>query len=202
MSPSIGVLAYGSLISDPGCELEDAEVARHSDVETPFLIEFARKSRSRDEAPTLIPVERGGARVSATVIELRKDINLEQARNIVYRREVHDVCNRQRTYEHVPPTQTNVSVKTIDGFADLDRVLYTQILSNIDDVSPEHLAELAIESARGAAGDERRDGITYLRQALSHGIETPLSGPYRKAILRKTGTDNLREARAAARTGS
>lgn len=201
MSPSIGVLAYGSLISKPGCELEDAEIARHPDVETPFRVEFARKSRSRDDAPTLIPVDEEGAPVSATVIELRKDIDLERARNMVYRREVHDVCNWDRTYEHVRPTRTNVSVETLEDFAGLDQVLYTRILSNIDDVCPDHLAELAIESARGPAGADGKDGITYLRRALSHGIKTPLSGPYREAILRKTEADNLEEAHAAVRTG-
>lgn len=202
MNPSIGVLAYGSLIGDPGCELRDAEIARHSEVQTPFPIEFARKSSRRDDAPTLIPVESGGAKVAATVIELREDIGLDLARDMVYRREVHDVCNWEQNYEHGPPTTTNVSVRTLDDFSGLDRVLYTQILSNIDDVSPGRLAELAIESARGPAGDKEKDGITYLRQALSHGIETPLTGPYREAILRETGTETLKEARATVRAGT
>lgn len=201
MSSRIGVLAYGSLIDDPGCELADAEVARRLEVETPFPVEFARKSRSRDGAPTLVPVDGIGARVMATVIELEKDIDLEQARDMVYRREIHEVCNSEKKYEPRPPTETKVSVGSLENFAGFDQVLYTRVLPNIDDLTPEHLADLAIDSARAAAGDEGNDGITYLRNALSHGIETPLSGAYREAILRKTGAGTLEDARRHARGG-
>lgn len=57
----IAILAYGSLIEDPGKELQPLISERIEDVETPFSIEFARSSRSRDGGPTLVPVEVGGA---------------------------------------------------------------------------------------------------------------------------------------------
>ena len=53
--PMIGILAYGSLIDDPGREIEPLIIRRLKGVETPFQIEFARSSSTRDGAPTLIP---------------------------------------------------------------------------------------------------------------------------------------------------
>ncbi len=60
-----GILAFGSLIDDPGQEILDVENCR-IDCETPFNVEFARKSgKTRSYAPTLIPVEQGGKKVKA-----------------------------------------------------------------------------------------------------------------------------------------
>ena len=47
----IGILAYGSLIDNPGSELGPNTVAKIKDVNTPFRVEFARKSQSRNYAP-------------------------------------------------------------------------------------------------------------------------------------------------------
>lgn len=57
---SIGILAFGSIINEPGEELA-AAVTRRIEVETPVAVEFARSSRTRDGAPTLVPVNRGAA---------------------------------------------------------------------------------------------------------------------------------------------
>ena len=53
--PMIGILAYGSLIDDPGREIEPLIISGIKEVDTPFRIEFARASRTRDGAPKLIP---------------------------------------------------------------------------------------------------------------------------------------------------
>lgn len=45
--PTVGILAYGSLISDPGDEIENARTKIIHDVMTPFHIEFARSSKNR-----------------------------------------------------------------------------------------------------------------------------------------------------------
>ena len=39
----IGILAYGSLIDNPGPELEPNTAAKIEDVNTPFMVEFARE---------------------------------------------------------------------------------------------------------------------------------------------------------------
>jgi hypothetical protein len=82
---NVGILAYGSLITSPGREIEGATVSKKSSVLTPFNVEFARSSRSRSGASTLVPVSNGGAQVNATIFEV--SVPRKEARNIFYRRE-------------------------------------------------------------------------------------------------------------------
>ena len=60
-------------------------------------------------------------------------------------------------------------------------------------------ARRAIESARGAAGADQQDGISYLRRAIENGIETPMTPNYVKEILAITGTEDLQAAWASIR---
>lgn len=194
MSLNVGVLAYGSLINDPGEEIDQVVVDRVHPVETPFPVEFAHRSRGRDGAPTLVPVEDGGAPVQATLLVLSTDVSLEDAKDMLYRRETDSVGDENKTYPP-PPSATNpVIVEVINDFEELDHVLYTRISADISDRTPENLANLAIESAVGDAGAEQRDGITYLREAIDADIETPLSEKYRQEILGRTETSDLNEA--------
>lgn len=78
---AIGILAYGSLIEEPGQAISDLIIKRISTV-TPFPIEYARISSSRDGAPTLIPFE-GGCQVQAQILVLRPDISAEEAANSI-----------------------------------------------------------------------------------------------------------------------
>jgi hypothetical protein len=64
--------------------------------------------------------------------------------------------------------------------------------ATISPLTAEHLAELAIESARRER--HGRDGISYLIEAKRNGIVTPLSEPYEQEILRRTKTRNLTDA--------
>ena len=57
---TIGILAFGSLLDEPGAELEAHIARRIEGIETPFAVEFARSSRTRDGAPTLVPVTGAG----------------------------------------------------------------------------------------------------------------------------------------------
>jgi hypothetical protein len=61
--------------------------------------------------------------------------------------------------------------------------------ATISPLTAEHLAALAIESARRE--NNGRDGITYLMNAKRNGIVTPLSESYEQEILRRTETHNL-----------
>lgn len=194
MSPRIGVLAYGSLIQHPGRELQEAEGDRRSGVCTPFRVEFARSSSKRCGAPTLVPVDDGGAYVEATILVLRDGVTLDEARDMLYRREINYVGNEAKRYRPDPSRTNQVWVETLPEFACLDWVLYTRIAADIELRTAERLAELAIESAKGSVGEKRRDGITYLRDALSNGVKTPLSDRYQTAVLERTGADNLEEA--------
>lgn len=62
----IGILAYGSLINNPGDELAPLIIERIPCM-TPFNVEYARLSLTRDNAPTLIPVQGEGSSTSRSL---------------------------------------------------------------------------------------------------------------------------------------
>lgn len=191
----IGVLAYGSLITDPGAELEAAILSRKDCVSTPFAVEYARSSSGRKGAPTLVPVEQGGASVLATISEL--DVSADEAADIVYRREIDKIGTGRRFIEPVAPTPNTVIIDRFPGFEGFDVVLSTRIGANIVPLTPDKLAKLAIKSAREALLG--KDGITYLMNAMRSGIVTPLTAAYEAAILVETQTSDLVAALAATR---
>ncbi|SFH55910.1 hypothetical protein SAMN05216299_12224 [Nitrosospira sp. Nsp14] len=187
---SVGILAYGSLIPDPGNEIAAATIRIIENIETPFCVEFARSSGSRGGAPTLVPVSTGGSRVSGQIIVVKASI--EEATDMLYRREIHRIGSG-RCYKPPPEgAQDRVRVKVIDGpFEDVATVLYTDIDTNIADLTAERLAYLAITSVHDA--EIGKDGISYLMAAQGHGIRTPLSDPYADEILRQTGATSLED---------
>lgn len=73
-------------------------------------------------------------------------------------------------------------------------VLYTSISANIEPLTGQRLAELAIDSV--ARADPGLDGISYLASARANGIETPLSPAYEAHILAITGRASLQDALA------
>jgi hypothetical protein len=68
MTSTLGILAFGSLIDCPDWEIKEAVVDRKSGIWTPFSVEFARASRTRAGAPTLVPVDSGGGKVLAHIL--------------------------------------------------------------------------------------------------------------------------------------
>jgi len=166
----VGILAYGSLIDDPGEELRALVESRIDNVETPFSVEFARKSSSRDGAPTLVPVTQGGAPVKATILVLKKDVDLGEARSMLWRRETR----REGTYDPpANPTPNTVLVDEIKGLANVEVVLSTRIGANINPLNVAKLANLAIASAKAESGAAARDGISYLIIIVPRRMESP-----------------------------
>lgn len=191
---SIGILAYGSLIEEPGMEIEPLICERRKGIETPFPIEFARSSSTRDGAPTVVPVENGGCSVRATILVLGATISQEKAEDLLWRRETRNECSDKH---YAPPTEFNPNkmvVESLSNVAGIDVVLYTKLGANITDLSAETLADLAIESAKAKAGRAGKDGISYLISVKRQGISTPLMPNYESEILRKTGTSRLEDA--------
>lgn len=194
--PTIGILAYGSLISNPGDEIEQATTDTIQNVQTPFKVEFARTSRGRAGGPTLVPVEQGGAHVSAWIFVV--NVDEREAANRLYRREINAVGDVTKTYrEPTNPGPDSVLVKVARDLGGIDTVLYTLIGANIANLSAAKLADLAIVSARKLS--DGRDGISYLKAAMDNGIATLLSDAYAAEILRKLEAPNLEEALAKAR---
>ena len=197
----IGVLAYGSLIEDPGKEIGPLIRKRIDKVETPFSVEFARTSSSRDGAPTLVPVDSKGARVQAVILVLDNSVSVKKATDLVWRRETRNEGNNKHYQKPLNPNVNQVIVECLGHFQGVDTVLYTKIGANIQGLTPEKLADMAIESARASAGAKVKDGISYLISAKRQGINTPLMLEYERAILFKTNAVNLAEAFMRVRLG-
>jgi hypothetical protein len=190
---SIGILAYGSLIGEPGDELEQLIINRIPCI-TPFNVEFGRISSSRSNAPTLIPVEDRGAKVSAVILVLKDNVSLEHAKSMLWRRETRTTNLNIGYKESKSPGPNRVLVKMILDFHEINNVLYTSIGANLDNVTPYILATHAIDSIMEKAGDEKKDGIRYLLDAKNNGITTALSNEYEASILSQTKTASLEEA--------
>jgi cation transport regulator ChaC len=190
----IGILAYGSLVWDPGRELGPL-IRERIGVTSPFSVEFARSSSSRDGAPTLVRVDTGGAPVRGVILVLDSTVDVARAKDFLWRREKRNQCSDKRYSPRAKPGPNDVVPELLPtSLGGVETVLYTRIGANIDNRTPEHLADLAICSARGKASAERKDGISYLICAKKHGIRTPLMQDYEAAILRKAKAQTLDEA--------
>lgn len=189
--PTVGILAYGSLIDDPGNEIARARTRIIRDVETPFRVEFARKSKKkRGGAPTLVPVAIGGAFVRAAILVV--NAAPEQAIDMLWHRETH-TQDRKKGYPNPRAGLLDtVYVEQLENFAAVDLVLYTNISANIAPLTADHLADLAIASV--AKADPGMDGISYLMDAKTNGIVTALSEAYEREVLSRTGATSLSEA--------
>lgn len=192
-SKAVGILAYGSLINDPGDEINPFITERISCI-TPFNVEYSRKSKSRDYAPTLIPVGIGGAAVNAVILVLNDSISLEEAENMLWRRETRETDTSKKYKKKLNPGKNSVQVKILENFQTIDKVIYTSIASNLDFNLPSILADLAIQSILSSAGNAGTDGIRYLLNAKANGITTPFSAEYENNILEHTKTTTLEAA--------
>lgn len=190
----IGILAYGSLIDDPGDEIEPLVIEKIDGVKTPFAIEFARKSSTRDNAPTLIPVSQGGAKINATILKLEEGVSESDAMDMLWRRETRRIGSGLSYTRDPSPGPDTVMIEKVTDFEGLEVVLYTKIGSNIDNLTPQTLSELAINSAKGDVGKDGKDGIAYLISAKQNNIQTPLMPEYEQEILRLTDAETLEQA--------
>lgn len=187
---SVGILAYGSLISDPGVEIS-LLIVRRIETETPFPVEYARISTTRAGAPTAVP-HTSGHPVRAEVLVLRGTVSLDQARDLLWRRETRNEGSGKVYRESCGPNA--VVVRDLPGFCGLEHVLYTDFNpeGKIADPDPESLATAAIVSVgRAKAG---KDGISYLIDLLDAGVETAMTPRYVAAILSQAGTSDLVDA--------
>ena len=186
---SAGILAFGSIAEEPGTELA-AAVTRRIEVETPFAVEFARSSRTRDGAPTLVPVREGGAHVPASVLVLDDSVTMADAREMLYRRETGRL-------HHISTGGGSQAawIAELAGFAGTSACLYTAFRPNIQPLTAEKLAELAVCSAVAPAGAGRRDGISYLQQQKRRGPSRRSSPAYRSQSEAEFSFRQLKDTR-------
>jgi hypothetical protein len=190
MDTSVGILAFGSLIAQPGWEIEEAIVGRKKGVLTPFCVEFARSSVKRGGAPTLVPVSEGGSPVLAQILIL--NVSEQEAMDRLWRREIDKIGHGGHYHHSDHPGPNTLVIDSHQNFAGIRTVFSARFAATIMPLTAEHLAELAVESARRERTG--RDGISYLIDAKANGIGTPLSEPYERDILQRTGTRNLSDA--------
>lgn len=189
----IGILAYGSLIYEPGSEIEPL-IIKKIDCITPFKVEYARKSATRGDGPTLIPTEYIGKKVKAVILVLKNKTTIISAKSMLYRRETRNV-GTEKTYKHsLNPTKNKVQIEVINDFENVENVIYTKLNSNIDGpLTADLLSDLAIASALTKAGDDLKDGVRYLLANKVNGIITELSDDYERLILKKTKSNSLEQ---------
>jgi len=204
----IGILAYGSLIADPGWEIKRRRVDTLPNILTPFPVEYARKSSTRAGAPTLARVPQDcGKPVNAAILVMKKYSHKEAIRNYLYRRELHAVGDRSKVYDHEAQMNKRnaMLIESLLDFQGLEVVYYTLFPPNFTEIlEPDRtmqekarlLAQAAIDSLIADTYSKNLDGIQYLLDNLEAGIETPLSWPYKAAILEMTeNARDLAEAR-------
>lgn len=191
MAGLLGILAFGSLIRDPGSlapHIVDTRV-----ITTPFPVEFARSSRSRGGAPTLVPVDGQGSPVQARVFVLGPGISPAQAQTMLWQREIHQ-NDPSATYTRPQnPGANSVLVDALEPFDGLACVFYTRINANLAEATPNELALRALASV--CAERSAPDGVSYLIDAIGDGIVTPKSAAYRDRVLALSGQTSLEVAR-------
>ncbi|SRR5260370_1374887 len=184
----IGILAYGSLIADPG-KLSPL-ITKRIGTETPFNVEYGRISETRGGAPTLVPHERG-ARVKAQILILAENVPFDRARNLLWLRERRKEDSGETYVEGNGPN--DVLVREWKECPWVDTVLYTDFnATGKKALNAEELARHAISSV--AKAKPGMDGITYLQNAENAGIKTPLTATYQAQILKHTDTQSLQKA--------
>jgi hypothetical protein len=191
---NLGILAYGSLINDPGEELSPYIIERIS-CQTPFNVEYDRISASRDNAPTLVPSGKQGSPVAAVILVLSDEISIETAQSMLYRRELHLVNSNKQYNRPQNPGRNSVIIEQVNDYCNVQAVLYTAIPSNMGSLNtPSYLAYFAISSILDEAGERGEDGIRYLQSNIDNGIVTANTEAYEKAILEETHCKTLAEA--------
>ena len=188
---TVGILAYGSLICDPGCGIRDNRIRIIHDVCTPFNVEFARRSTGRGKAPTLVKVSHGGSRVKCKIFVM--GLSKEDTKKALFKREMRLTCKELEGYSD---SDINKKISPLENFSGIDIVYYANFKDNIIDRNrtPKKLAKYAIKSVTKAA--PFRDGISYFMAAKECGIVTALSKEYEKKILRRTDCKCLIQALA------
>lgn len=193
---SIGILAYGSLIADPGIEIKPL-IACRIDTLTPFPVEYARYSATRGGGPTAVP-HSSGKPVKAEVLVLVDGVTLTEPRNLLWRRETR--IERSNTTYRKSGRPNAVVVRDLRGVCGLEYVVYTDFnrKGKIATPHPSSLADAAVRSVGEAAPG--RDGISYLIGLLAAGIQTELTSRYVAEVLSRTGASDLAGALRTLRT--
>lgn len=178
------------MITDPGKELLPKITMRIKTL-TPFGVEYGRISQTRGGAPTLVPHE-AGTPVEGEILVLDDAVLVEEARNMVWRRERRKEGTGETYFQGTSPN--SVLVRDWNESPCVEHVLYTDFNPDGKVAQPQaaDLARQAIQSVKAA--QPGMDGITYLKNNLASGIKTKLTPDYEAEILKQTKANSLEEA--------
>jgi hypothetical protein len=170
----VAILAYGSLISEPGPGLRPLIVDRVPCL-TPFPVEFGRASQRWGGGPVLVPHADGGP-VAGRLLVLHPAIGLGRAVDLLAARE---------------GLSSGAGVIEVDMPGPL-MVIAAALPRNLPapEVRPPALARRAASSV--SAGP--RNGVAYLRIVMDAGVSTPLTARYADAVLALSGAETLEGA--------
>ncbi|MEQ8834989.1 MAG: hypothetical protein RIB67_11185 [Miltoncostaeaceae bacterium] len=171
---TVAIMAYGSLIDDPGPELAPL-IVRRPPRRTAFPVEYARASPRWGGGPVLVPHPAGGE-VEGRLLVLADAVELGAAVQMLAAR------------EGLPDARGVVLVDCGEPYAVLAAALPRNLPA--PDMMPVELARRAIASAATGA----RNGIAYLRRAMASGVLTPLSREYAAEVCTILGVPDLEAA--------
>ena len=124
---------------------------------------------------------------------LKEGLTLEEVKNRLYRRETNNVGKNGTYTERENPTPNQLVIQEHTDINDVQVYLTANYGCNLKEISPDILADLAIESFKSNEVEKGRDGISYLKNNIDNNIITPLTEEYRNAILKKMNAKNLEE---------
>ena len=170
-SQNICIYSYGSLINDPGKDLA-SHIVGSEEFMSPFKVEFARSSKSRFGAPTLVIHNKG-----------RKVLGRILVTDIPY---TENNMAKVKSWVNVREGKPGMSTIKNMKMKDFEHVIYCDIPGNIEKPDADILAKLAIASVKKCktAGIAGKNGIRYLIDAYENGIDTPLMNKYHDTILK------------------
>ena len=191
---NMGILVYGPMMDNLSSEIKSSIKKRIRSVNTPFKVELARKNDLYGGAPGLVPVNSGGANVSADIIVFKDSITEHQALNMLYRMENH-LEGTKKIYRKPRHPSSNVFViKTLPNFYGINKVFYPFIGRNINKITAKKLAKLTMDSVFNTE-EKDPDGFTYLMNLKKHSITTPMVESCEEEILNQTFSNSLIESR-------
>jgi len=175
----IAIMAYGSVIDDPGPAIEPLVVERRR-CRTPFPVEFARASVRWGGGPVVVPSPRGGP-VDGFLLLLSPDVGLGAAVELLRQRE--GLPGGRGVIEVAQPGELMIIAASLP------------LNLRPEDMTPTALARRAAASVVHGP----RNGVAYLRRVLDSGVRTPLTAAYVEALLELTGASSIEQVERVVR---
>ena len=123
----IAILAFGSLIDEPGKAISPLIRERIGGCADAILDRVCKVEHALVVVLRLsFPVDVGGSPVNGVLLVLDSAISLAEAKTFLWRRETRRECSEKQYSRPANPGQNQVVVECIENFGGCDVVLYTR----------------------------------------------------------------------------